>query len=180
MGEQAWGPPSPAKPLPCASWRAAPTETPRLPGGGLSPGLLVPPLEQGWEALFTVSRGGGSTQLKLDSGIFRAPASVCPSIRRGEGCCQHARAGRSLDVSLRPPQGSLALIFSHPPLAFGQRLLSLAWPCGHLLISSDFKGRAPPHLIPILSPWDSSPLPSSRPLFPSSPLLSWPFPLLGP
>ena len=99
---------------------------------------------QGWEDLLTVvSRRGGSTQLKLDSGILRAPASVRPSVRRGDGCCQHARAGRSLDVSLHPPQGLPALIFSHPRLAFGQRLLPLAWPCGHLSISSDLKGRVP-------------------------------------
>lgn len=64
------------------------------------------------QALLTVSRGGREHTLKLDSGILRAPASVR---RCGEGCCQKASAGRSLDVSLHPPQGSLALIFSHPP-----------------------------------------------------------------
>lgn len=140
------GIPSPAEPLPCASWRVSPAGTSRLRGGDLPAcwNLQRAGAGQGWEALLTVSRRGGSTQLKLDSGILRAPASVRPSIRPGEGCCQPARAGRSLDVSLHPPQGSLALIFSHPRLAFGQRLLPLAWPCGHLLISRDFKGRVPP------------------------------------
>lgn len=57
-----------------------------------------------------------------------------------------------------------------PTPVLGQKFLPLAWLCDNLLISSDFKGRGNPLLIPTLSPWDSPPL--FVPLFPSSLTLS--------
>lgn len=57
-------------------------------------------------------------------------------------------------MSARTLPSLWALILSHPAQALGQRLLPLAWPCGHLSISSDFQGRDPS--LSSLCPLDSS------------------------
>lgn len=71
-------------------------------------------------------------------------------------------------MSARTLPSLWALILSHPAQALGQRLLPLAWPCGHLSISSDFQGRDPS--LSSLCPLDSSfSVPTPLPSLPSFP-----------
>lgn len=71
-------------------------------------------------------------------------------------------------MSARTLPSLWALILSHPAQALGQRLLPLAWPCGHLSISSDFQGRDPS--LSSLWPLDSSfSVPIPLPSLPSCP-----------
>lgn len=83
------------------------------------------------------------------------------SIRLGKDAVRRPALEGAGRVSARTLPSLWALILSHPAQALGQRLLPLAWPCGHLSISSDFQGRDPS--LSSLCPLDSSfsvPLPS--------------------